>query len=80
VPRLVVRVARGRVRGRVVLPRGVPPAACSGVVTVRFARSERRRAAVRRGCSYAVRLPHGVRVVRVAARFGGNYWLRPARS
>ena len=79
VPRVVVRRRGARVAGRVVLPRGVPPAACSGVVTVRFLGSARRSTAVGRGCSYAVRLPRGRRVARVVARFGGNFWLRPVR-
>jgi hypothetical protein len=79
VPRLTLRLGRGRVaRGRLVAPRGTPPAACSGVVTVRFARSVKRRAAVRRACTYAVRLPRAYRLTRVSGRFGGNAWLRPA--
>jgi hypothetical protein len=77
--RLTLRLALGRVRGRVVLPAGAPSAACSGVVVVRFARSARRSAAVGRSCAYAVRLPRGARVARVVAHFGGNFWLRPAR-
>ena len=73
-PPLTVR-ARGRsLRGRLARPRGAPRAACSGTVTVRW-RGDRRRAAVGRDCTFSKRVPARGRV---AARYNGNYWLRPA--
>jgi hypothetical protein len=73
-PRMSARARRRALRGRIVLPAGAPRAACSGTVTVRWRRA-RRRPAVRPDCSFSLRVP---RAGRVAARFNGNGWLRPA--
>ena len=74
-PKLAGRVRRRvSLRGSVELPAGAPRAACSGTVTVRW-RGDRRRRAVRPDCTFTARVP---RAGRIATRFNGNGWLRPA--
>ena len=72
---LTRRVRGRRVTGRLVLPAAVERAlGCKGKVTVRRGRV-RRTAALKRNCTYAVRLPRGRG--RVRARFGGNPVVEP---
>jgi Bacterial Ig domain/Thrombospondin type 3 repeat len=73
---LTRRLRGRRVTGRLVLPAAVEKAlGCRGDVTVRRGRTIRT-VALKRNCSYAVRLPKGRGKVR--ARFAGNPVVEPA--
>ena len=73
-PRMAARARRRSLTGRVVLPQGAPRAACSGTVTVRWRRG-RQRTSIDDDCTFRHRVPARGRI---AARYNGNYWMRPA--
>ena len=73
---LTRRVRGRRVTGRLVLPAAVEKSlGCRGEVTVRRGRTTRT-AALKRNCTYSVRLPRGRG--RTRARFAGNSVVEPA--
>ncbi len=78
-PRVLLRVERKAIRGRLSLPAGVSREACTGSVMLRWSGGHRRVAPVATDCSFRADVAT-LRARRASGRFNGNDWLLPAKT